>query len=81
MTDDTGRQFSAQIVASQPVVEGFADYELEVPADVDMESLRFTDTEDVEDTDDLCPATRFVGTQVRRCILHRGHPGPHQFQL
>lgn len=87
MHDATGRTAQATIIATTPIAEGWVEYELEVPADVDTTSLEFSDERPEADIDvdesseELCDATAFVGSKVRRCILPRGHAGVHQYQL
>lgn len=85
MQDAPGNAVIATIMAVTPIAEGWIEYEIEVPADVEPGSLTFISPSPAPDAwDDQvepCPEKRFVGTRVEQCILDRGHFGPHQFRL
>jgi hypothetical protein len=85
MQDAAGHTVTATIVAVTPIAEGWIEYEIEVSADVEANSLTFISPSPAPDALDgqvePCPEKRFVGTRVEQCVLDRGHFGPHQFRL
>jgi len=81
MVDSHGNAVNARIEAAQPGPAGKTFYEMEVPADVDIGSLRFEPT--VEELDDgrlRCERQALIGSRIRQCLLDRGHLEPHQYQ-